>query len=227
MKKSYLNKAQKAWLNEFLSTRPNNRFQVYTVDRGTRTVHIEWSEKSNIAILDSHTYIATNIQHKIIVTLRMSGNPIKDGEYSFIIKPPQKYRVSYTLRGQFTLDLHTNYIVRFPKNPIAVKRRNLIKSDKNQSKRIVQQQTLTLDKYTQKLQDVNYNKTKTIISKEELLKISATSDTKLPSVIISIFRDKNADEDEFMIATQAYISGGVKSVLDYLEVIEQLRISRK
>ncbi|NJN07519.1 MAG: hypothetical protein HC815_05830 [Richelia sp. RM1_1_1] len=223
MKKAYLNKAQKKWICEFLSTRPNSRHQVYTIDNGTRTVNIEWYEKTNIIILDAHTYIATNIDHKLIVTLRMSGRPSKDGEYSFNISPPQKYQVSYNLNGQFALDIPTNYTVKFPKNPVIIRQNNSINNIKKTVKRIVRQQTLTLDKYTQRLQDINLSTKGNIKSKEELLEISTTSDIKLPKIIITMLINKNVSENELIIASQVYISGGVESVLDYLEMIELLR----
>lgn len=224
MKKSYLNKVQKKWLNEFLSTRPNSNYQTYSIDKGTRTVDIQWREKTNIIILDANTYIATNIKHKLIVTMRMSGKFIKDGEYSFEITPPQKYRVNYNLSGQFTLNIPQNYLVKFPENPVTLKRTKSTKAANKVPRRSVKQQTLTLDKFSLELQDINYLRTSTIESKETLLQISGN--INLPAVIIILLRERNATEEEIFIASQAFINGGIQSVLSYLEIMVHIRLKQ-
>lgn len=223
MAKNLLNKAQKKWLNEFLSSRPNSNYQTYCIDKGARTVDIQWREKTNIIVLDEKTYIATTIKHSLRVTMRMSGKFVKNGEYSFEITPPQKYRVDYNLSGQFTLDIPQNYLVKFPDNPVTVKRKSTKPANKK-AQRTVKQQSLTLDKFSLELQNINYQKTSAIESKETLLQVS--EDINLPTVIIALLRDWSATDEEIFITSQAFINGGIQSVLSYLEIMIKVRLKQ-
>lgn len=218
-----LTKLQRKWLDEFLATRPHHRYRVYTIDGGTRTIEIEWSEVSNTIALDTHTYIATKIKHKLVVVLRLSGHPLKDGTYTFDITPPQKYR-SGTIQGQFALDIPQNYAVAFPNNPVVVKRKTTkISGNKSTTTNFPIQQQLTLNASAQTLQDINYKLTGVIKSIDELLKLSKFEDIELPAIFITILNSKNATRDEFILAYQIFNSGGIESILNYLDSIEQLR----
>lgn len=220
-----LSKPQRKWLEQFLSTRPHSNYRVYTIDGGTRTIDIAWrTEEANVIILDSNTYIAAKIKHNLVVTLRLSGHPLKDGKYTFDIIPPQKYKVDYTLYGQFTLDIPQNYVVNFPKNPVVVKRKvSRISATNIKQTDISIQQQLTLSCSTQTLQGINYKLTGVIQSEEELLRVSKVGNIELPTIIITMLNNKNATDDEFMLASESFKNGGLESVLNYIAIIEELR----
>lgn len=219
-----LTKPQRKWLSEFLATRPHHRYQVYTIDGGTRTIVIEWSEETNTIALDARTYIATKIKHKLVVVLRMSGHPLKDGRYTFDITPPQKYRSNTTLRGQVALDIPQNYAVVFPNNPVLVERKTTkTNGTKSTPTNNSIQQKLTLNAFAQTLQDINNKLTGVVKSIDELLELSRFEDIELPAIFITMLNSKDATRDEFMLAYQIFNSGGIESILNYINSIEQLR----
>lgn len=219
-----LTKPQHKWLSEFLATRPHHRYRVYTIDGGTRTIVIEWTEVSNTIALDARTYIATKIKHKLVVVLRLSGHPLKNGTYTFDVTPPQKYKSDDALQGQFTLDIPQNYTIVFPKNPVVVKRKTIkINDTKSTPTNDPIQQKLILNASAQTLQDINYKFTGVVKSIKELLELTKFEDIELPAIFITMLNSKNATRDEFMLARQIFNSGGIEPTLNYINSIEQLR----
>lgn len=219
-KENQLNKKQRAWLDNFLSTRPYHHYRVYTILSGTRTIDIEWTEEANIALLPDNKYIATKIKHKIVVVLRFNGHPIKSGEYKYDIIPPQRYS-NYDLCGQLALDIPQHYEIKLPENPVIVKHKIRHTRNRNRGKKCTittnvqpKQQKLTFP--CRKLQEKGINE-------QELSHTSKVGNIELPTVLVNMLNDKGATESDFILTSIAFKDGGIEAALNYIDTIEQLR----
>lgn len=217
-KENQLNKKQRAWLDNFLATRPHHHYRVYTILAGTRSIEIGWTEEANVTLLPGDKYIATKIKHNIKVVLRFSGHPIKSGEYKCDIIPPQRY-TNYNLSGQLALDIPQHYEIKFPENPVVVKHK--IRHPKNRNRKcrvntltLSNQQKLTFP--SRKLQEMG-------ISGQELSHISKVGNIELPTILINMLNDKGATESDFILTSIAFKDGGIEAALNYIDTIEELR----
>lgn len=214
-----LNKKQREWLENFLSTRPHHHYRVFTILAGTRSIEIEWTEDANKILLPDDKYIATKIKHKIKVVLRFSGHPIKSGEYTFDILPPQRY-TNYDFTGQLALDIPQHYEIKFPENPVIVKHR--IRRPKNRNK-ICLIKAKSLETNQQKLTFPSRKLQAHGIDEKELSNTSKVGDIELPTVIINMLNDKGATESDFILTSIAFKDSGIEAALNYIDTIEQLR----
>ncbi|MEI2578017.1 hypothetical protein [Scytonema sp. PRP1] len=227
-RKPRLNKKQRAWVNKFIASRPNSRLSnIIEGLSGDRIVIVEWWERTNAVILDSHTLIEGSLSYKIEVKLRRCGVPRHTAKFEYKINQPEKKTVSYKLWGQLSLYIPQCYAVHTPTNPVVVKPKRKVKTKKQ--KKFVQH-TLPLQGITAELNQINIRYGELPKSEQELLSettphlnLDTNKEVKLPSAIVQILQEKKASLDEWESAISLYQVGGPSCVLHYLEGKDSIR----